>query len=155
MIAFTCYGNQQEFDHGTILNLLVAARLYSPIALSNIPEWAEASGADIFWNLPVEKMNDDRFGRSLDAFPAHIANHPLKGPLAVRPVFLHSPKRVESLVFLMMIGLTTYFLLQRVYRQNTPLDAPMKERRTTTDPTNPPKPRLLPQFYCESGCGKS
>jgi len=48
-------------------------------------------------------------------------------------VFLHSPKRVESLVFLMMIGLTTYFLLQRVYRQNTPLDAPVKERRTTTE----------------------
>ena len=59
---------QAEFDHGTILNLLVAARLYSPIALSNIPEWAESCGADIFWNMPVEKMNDDRFGRSLDAF---------------------------------------------------------------------------------------
>lgn len=59
---------QAEFDHGTILNLLVAARLYSPVALSNIPEWAEASGADILWNMPIEKMNDDRFGRSLDAF---------------------------------------------------------------------------------------
>ena len=59
---------QAEFDHGTILNLFVAARLYSPVALSNIPEWAEASGADIFWNMPIEKMNDDRLGRSLDAF---------------------------------------------------------------------------------------
>ncbi|MEJ7596019.1 MAG: DUF4277 domain-containing protein [Planctomycetaceae bacterium] len=59
---------QAEFDHGTILNLLVAARLFSPVALSNIPEWAESCGADIFWNMPIEKMNDDRFGRSLDAF---------------------------------------------------------------------------------------
>ena len=44
---------QAELDHGTILNLLVAARLYSPVALSNIPEWAEASGADIFWNFSL------------------------------------------------------------------------------------------------------
>ena len=36
-------------------------------------------------------------------------------------------------VFLMMIGLTTDFVLQRVDRQNTPLDAPLRERRTTTE----------------------
>jgi len=30
------------------------------------------------------------------------------------------PKRVESVVYLMVIGLTAHFLLQRVYRQNTP-----------------------------------
>ena len=41
-------------------------------------------------------------------------------------------QRVESLAFLMMIDLTTYFLLQRVFRQNTPLDATVKERLTTT-----------------------
>ena len=55
-------------DHGTILSLLVAARLYSPVALVNIGKWAGESGADILWNLPVEKMTDDRFGKSLDAF---------------------------------------------------------------------------------------
>jgi transposase len=72
---------QAEFDHGTILNLLVAARLYSPVALSSIPEWAEASGADIFWNFPVEKMNDDRFGRSLDAF--YQQRHSIMGAVAL------------------------------------------------------------------------
>src|SRR5215467_9580015 len=37
---------QAEFDHGTVLSLLVA---------------------DILWNMPLEKINDDRLGRSLDA----------------------------------------------------------------------------------------
>jgi transposase len=59
---------QAEFPHGTILSVLIAARVYSPMALSNIPNWATQSGADLLWQMPVEKMNDDRFGRSLDAF---------------------------------------------------------------------------------------
>jgi transposase len=60
------------------------------------------------------------------------ANRQFKGPLAVRPIFLQSPHRVEALVFLMMLALTAYFLLQRIYRQSVPADAPPKERRTTT-----------------------
>src|SRR5262245_55411330 len=58
---------QAEFDHGTVLSLLVAARLYSPVALVNVAQWAADSGADILWNLPLAKINDDRLGRSLDA----------------------------------------------------------------------------------------
>lgn len=59
---------QAEFDYGTTLSLLMAARLYSPMALSNVAEWAEDSGADILWGMPSEKINDDRLGRALDAF---------------------------------------------------------------------------------------
>lgn len=59
---------QAEFDHGSILSLLVAARLYSPVALSNVSEWAEQSGASVLFGIPAEKLNDDRLGRSLDAF---------------------------------------------------------------------------------------
>jgi transposase len=59
---------QAEFDHGTVLSLLVAARLYSPVALVNVAQWAADSGADILWNMPRDKINDDRLGRSLDAF---------------------------------------------------------------------------------------
>ena len=33
----------------------------------------------------------------------------------------------------MMIALTLYFLIHRIYRQNVPDDAPKKERRTTTE----------------------
>jgi hypothetical protein len=59
---------QAEFDHGRILTLLMAARLYSPVALVNVPKWAAESGADILWDIPAQKLNDDRLGRSLDAF---------------------------------------------------------------------------------------
>ena len=57
-----------EFDHGTVLSLLIAARLYSPVALVNVANWATESGADILWNIPDEKITDDRLGKSLDAF---------------------------------------------------------------------------------------
>jgi len=59
---------QAEFDHGTVLSLLIAARLYSPVALVNVARWASESGADILWDIPVEKITDDRLGKSLDAF---------------------------------------------------------------------------------------
>jgi hypothetical protein len=57
-----------EFSYGRILSLLIAARLYNPVALSRVDDWATVSGADILWDIPVEKLNDDRLGRCLDAF---------------------------------------------------------------------------------------
>ena len=59
---------QAEFDYGSILSMLVAARLYSPVALSNVATWAQQSGAELLWDIPADKLNDDRLGRSLDAF---------------------------------------------------------------------------------------
>jgi hypothetical protein len=59
---------QREFSHGQVLTLLLAARLCNPTALINIPDWADQTGADILWNIPSDKLNDDRLGRSLDAF---------------------------------------------------------------------------------------
>lgn len=59
---------QADYDHGRVLSLLIAARLYSPIALMNVAGWAADSGADILWDIPVEKLNDDRLGRSVAAF---------------------------------------------------------------------------------------
>ena len=37
---------QAKFGIGPLLSLLVAARLYSPVALSNVAQWAADSGAD-------------------------------------------------------------------------------------------------------------
>ncbi|MCB9924369.1 MAG: DUF4277 domain-containing protein [Planctomycetaceae bacterium] len=59
---------QAEFEHGSVLSLLIAARLYNPVALVNVAGWAGESGADILWDIPVEKITDDRLGKSLDAF---------------------------------------------------------------------------------------
>jgi hypothetical protein len=49
----------------------MAARLYSPLALSNVANWAKECGADLLWGIPPEKLNDDRLGRALDAFFEH------------------------------------------------------------------------------------
>jgi transposase len=59
---------QLEYSHGQVLRLLIAARLCQPTALVNIAAWAQKTGADIFANIPADKLNDDRFGRALDAF---------------------------------------------------------------------------------------
>jgi transposase len=59
---------QLEFSHGDVLSLLLAARLSKPTALINVAEWAKKSGAELLWNIPADKLNDDRLGRALDAF---------------------------------------------------------------------------------------
>jgi len=59
---------QAEYAYGPLLRLLIAARLSNPVALANVADWAERSGADFLWNIPAEKLNDDRLGRALDAF---------------------------------------------------------------------------------------
>jgi transposase len=59
---------QAEYSYGTVLSLLAAARLYSPVALLGVADWAADSGADILWNIPTEKLNDDRLARALEAF---------------------------------------------------------------------------------------
>jgi hypothetical protein len=73
---------QAEYDYGRTLSLLMAARLYSPLGLSNVAQWAKESGADILWGIPPEKLNDDRLGRAIDALfeqrhsiLAHLALH--------------------------------------------------------------------------------
>jgi transposase len=58
---------QLAFSHGRVLSLLLAARLCQPTALSNVPAWAERTGADLLWDIPVDSLNDDRLGRALDA----------------------------------------------------------------------------------------
>ena len=73
---------QAEYDHGTVLSLLVAARLYRPVALVNVARWADESGADLLWDIPVEKITDDRLGKSLDAF--FTQRHSILAALALR-----------------------------------------------------------------------
>lgn len=80
---------------------------------------------------PSQASADELFTKLKQQNYSEHVNSRFKGPLAVHPVFLHSPQRVEALVFLMMIALTLYFLLQRLYRQSVPKKAPQQERRTT------------------------
>jgi transposase len=59
---------QAEYDYGTVLSVLIAARMFSPLGLVNIGKWAAESGAELLWNIPAEKLHDDRLGKALDAF---------------------------------------------------------------------------------------
>ena len=81
----------------------------------------------------VQKTSPDAlFTRFKQQAYSEQVNARFKGPLAIRPVFLHKPERVEALVFLMMIALTLHFLIQRTYRSNLENGATTKQRRTTT-----------------------
>jgi hypothetical protein len=62
-----------------------------------------------------------------------LAHHQWKTPLAVRPVFLKTPARVEALVCLMQLALTAYQLLERFYRQQVPAGATAAEQRLTAE----------------------
>ncbi len=59
---------QLEYSHGSVLRILLAARLCHPTALVNVANWVDRTGLDLFWNVPADKINDDRLGRALDAF---------------------------------------------------------------------------------------
>jgi hypothetical protein len=69
-----------------------------------------------------------------------LLHHQWKTPLAVRPVFLKSPQRVEALVCLLQVALTAYQLLERLYRQRVAPEAAPAEQRKTSE-------SLLRQFH--------
>ena len=66
-------------------------------------------------------------------------NHELKTPLAVTPIFLKTPSRVEALVSLLFLALQAYMTLERLYRQTVPANAKLSERRMTAE-------RILKKF---------
>ena len=49
-----------------------------------------------------------------------LLHHQWKTPLAVHPIFLKSPSRVEALVCLLQIALLVFQILERRYRAGHP-----------------------------------
>lgn len=82
---------------------------------------------------PIQQSGDALFTQFKQQNYLELGHHQWKTPLAVRPVFLKSPKRVEALIGLMQIALTAYHLLERLYRQRVPADATATERHRTTE----------------------
>ena len=82
---------------------------------------------------PLTRSGDTLFTEFKQQCYLEQAHHQWKTPLAVRPLFLKSPERVEALVYLLKIALTAYHLLQRLYRQAVPDDAPISDKRLTTE----------------------
>lgn len=82
---------------------------------------------------PRSQSGDGLFTQYKQQNYVELGHHQWKTPLAVRPVFLKSVRRVEALVCLMQVALTAYQLLERLYRQRVAADAPQLELHRTTE----------------------
>src|SRR5262249_28402530 len=82
---------------------------------------------------PREQSADALFTQFKGQNYVELSHHQWKTPLAVRPVFMKSPRRVEALVCLMQVALTAYQLLERFYRQSAPEGATTAEQRRTAE----------------------
>jgi len=115
-----CRRPTHRFVYSFDENAVAADRIYDGLSVL-VTTAPRSSSADLLFTQFKEQIY------------AEQSHHQFKTPLAIHPLFLKSPKRVESLVHLMMIALTAYHLLQRVYRQSVPEEASDKEKRTTTE----------------------
>lgn len=82
---------------------------------------------------PRTQSADQLFTQFKQQNYVELLHHQWKTPLAVRPIFLKSPQRVEALVGLLQLALTAYQLLERLYRQRVEPDAPRAEQRQTSE----------------------
>jgi transposase len=87
----------------------------------------------LFTTAPLHYSADELFTKFKEQNYIELLHHQMKTPLAVRPVFLKSPRRVEALVSLLQIALQAYQVLERRYRQTVPDDAPTGEQRMTAE----------------------
>src|SRR5262249_51716960 len=83
---------------------------------------------------PRERSADALFTQFKGQNYVELSHHQWKTPLAVRPVFLKSPRRVEALVCLVQLALTAYQRPERLYRQSVPEGAAAAEQRRAAEP---------------------
>src|SRR6185312_12995434 len=89
--------------------------------------------AALLTTAPLQQSGDRLFSQFKEQNYVELSHHQWKSPLAVRPVFLKSPRRVEALVCLMQVALTAYQLLERLYRRSVADGAGAAERRRTSE----------------------
>jgi Domain of unknown function (DUF4277)/Transposase DDE domain len=82
---------------------------------------------------PLTDSADGLFTKYKEQNYVERLHHQWKTPLAVRPVFLKSPRRVEALVCLLQIALQAHQVLERIYRQRVAATEPAAVRRTTAE----------------------
>jgi Domain of unknown function (DUF4277)/Transposase DDE domain len=82
---------------------------------------------------PLTQSGDDLFSEYKRQIYVERGHHELKTPLAVTPIFLKTPRRVEALVSLLFVALQAYMTIERLYRQSVASDAAPSERRMTAE----------------------
>jgi len=98
-----------------------SARLVMQVALDH-RRMAQDGRLD---GLHIEQTNLLRQGYSLlevlttykEQYHAEFSFRDLQGPLAVSPIFLHTPERIQVLLFLIVVALMIYVLLAREVRR--------------------------------------
>lgn len=89
--------------------------------------------AALLTTAPRQQSGDTLFSQYKQQNYVELGHHQWKTPLAVRPLFLKSPRRVEALVCLLQVALTAYQMLERLYRQRVAADAASSEVHRTTE----------------------
>jgi hypothetical protein len=87
----------------------------------------------LFTTAPLLRSADELSSDFKGQNAIELLHHQSKTPLAVRPVFLKSPQRVEALVSLLQVALQVYQVLERRYRQTVAAEAPVSERQMTAE----------------------
>lgn len=62
---------QAQVDYGTVALVLILNRLSAPRPLYHVADWLARTVLVYTLNVPVEKFNDDRLGRTLEAIGSH------------------------------------------------------------------------------------
>jgi hypothetical protein len=89
--------------------------------------------AVLITTAPQTHSADRLFSQYKQQNYVELLHHQWKTPLAVSPVFLKSPRRVEALVCLLQVALQAYQVLERLYRQRVPPEEAAAERRLTAE----------------------
>jgi hypothetical protein len=82
---------------------------------------------------PQRHSADTLFSKYKEQNYVETLHHQWKTPLAVSPVFLKSPRRVEALVCLLQVALQAYQVLERLFRQSVPTEESQAEKRMTAE----------------------
>src|SRR5262249_19773945 len=82
---------------------------------------------------PRQYSGDELFTKFKEQNYIELLHHQMKTPLAVRPVFLKSPRRVEALVTLLQIALQAYQVLERRYRRRVHEESAVRKARMTAE----------------------
>lgn len=68
--------------------------------------------------LPLERYSmDSVFTIYKQQYAVENANKIIKGPIKLKPVYLHKAQKIEGLLFILWLSLLAYMLLEREYRQ--------------------------------------
>jgi Domain of unknown function (DUF4277) len=82
---------------------------------------------------PILYSADTLFSYYKEQNFVELLHHQIKTPLAVSPIFLKTPQRVEALICLLQVALQAYQVLERLYRQSVPSEEAPCEKRLTAE----------------------